>query len=177
MRDVSSRIVAVSAAFIGVAALAVSAYQAYISREQQRASVWPRIEILMSNSPTTFRLTLRNAGIGPALIETAEVRVDGRAQPTWTEVLTALGVPTEHSKGKLSDRVLSPETEQDVFSPSAEAAAAKLFREGGRVDVWVCYCSVYHECYSARRALEAGARMRHEEVDDCALAEGRAFRH
>ena len=176
MRDVSSRIVAVSAAFIGVAALAVSAYQAFISREQQRASVWPRIEILMSNSPTTFRLTLRNAGIGPALIETAEVRVDGRARSTWEDVLTTLGVPTEHSKGKLSDRVLSPETEQDVFSPEAEAAAAKLWESGGRVDVWVCYCSVYHECWSARRALEAGARMQYEERDGCAVAEADLFR-
>src|SRR3569833_993373 len=41
---------AVIASFIGLLALAVSGYTAYVQREQLRAQVWPRLEIDYSSS-------------------------------------------------------------------------------------------------------------------------------
>lgn len=175
MREHSDRIVAVSAGVIGLAALAISAYQAYIMREQQRASVWPRIEILMTNSAPVFKLTLSNPGIGPALIHHALVTVDGQPRRTWGDVLAALGAAGPYGQGKIADRVLSPQQTQEIFAPDLQPAITALNEGGERVEFAICYCSIYDECWIARRLLVGGARLTHVAVDACRIDESRRF--
>src|SRR5262245_5394597 len=57
---------AVIASFIGILALSVSAYTAYVQRRQLRAQVWPHLELKYSTVALTFSAT--NAGTGPARV-------------------------------------------------------------------------------------------------------------
>ena len=54
--------------------MCVSAYTAYMQRQQVRAMVWPILEFDSSNAPIHF--TLANKGVGPAIIRHVIVKVD-----------------------------------------------------------------------------------------------------
>jgi len=56
----ASRYDAGIATLVGLCALCVSAYIAYVQRQQVRASVWPILEFDSSNAPIHF--TLANKG-------------------------------------------------------------------------------------------------------------------
>jgi hypothetical protein len=65
------------APLIAVLAVAVSAYTAYLQRQQVRAQVWPVLEYGTGNEPE-LRLWLANKGVGPALIRHVMVTVDDK---------------------------------------------------------------------------------------------------
>jgi hypothetical protein len=74
----TDRIVSLSAMVVGVGSLAIILYQTKLMREQQRASVMPYLMIaVQSNSEGAF-LTVRNTGIGPAVLGDVRVRYKGR---------------------------------------------------------------------------------------------------
>jgi hypothetical protein len=75
------------ATLVGVSALFVSGYTAYVQRQQVRAAVWPILEYGTSSEPK-IRFTLDNKGGGPAIIRNVIVRVDANSRSTTTEVRT-----------------------------------------------------------------------------------------
>src|SRR3569832_1502017 len=81
---------AVIAALIGLLALCVSGYTAYLQRQQVRAQVWPYLEPGMSGNKR--ELIVFNKGVGPAIVEGVQVFVDGKPQHNWSEVFSALGL-------------------------------------------------------------------------------------
>lgn len=82
--------VALAALIVSVSALAVGIYEASLQRAHDRAEVWPRLEITTWVTPTGVELRLANTGIGPALIRSVVVTVDGKPQRSWDGVLRAL---------------------------------------------------------------------------------------
>jgi hypothetical protein len=90
VRRLLSRVVSASAGIVALSALTVSIYQAMLSREQQRMSVWPYLMQYNSGRDGGYFRVVQNAGLGPALIGWTEVAVDGRPQRTWSAVLRAL---------------------------------------------------------------------------------------
>jgi hypothetical protein len=74
----TDKIVSLSAMAVGVGSLVIILYQTKLMREQQRASALPYLMMaVQSNKDTTF-LTLRNAGIGPAMLDDVRVRYKGQ---------------------------------------------------------------------------------------------------
>src|SRR5205807_9429834 len=69
----ASRYDAVIATFVGLCALCVSGYTAYIQRQQVRAAVWPILQFDSSNAPD-IHFTLANKGVGPAIIRNVIVK-------------------------------------------------------------------------------------------------------
>src|SRR4051794_7489411 len=89
--DRTDRIVAVSAILAALAAVLVAAYEARINREYQRISVWPRIQqsdSFVTDQPYTRNVV--NVGMGPAIVRSVEIRVDGNICRTWPKVIEAL---------------------------------------------------------------------------------------
>src|SRR5437762_14392329 len=82
----ASRYDAVIATFVGLCALCVSGYTAYVQRQQVRAAVWPILEFGSSNAPD-IHFSLANKGVGPAIIRHVIVKVDGRPVRNWKEAL------------------------------------------------------------------------------------------
>lgn len=150
------------ATLVGVSALFVSGYTAYVQRQQVRATVWPILEYNTSNEPA-IRLTLENKGVGPAIIRHVIVTVDGQPVPDWHEALQRLIGPGNHrfSQSTMSSHVLSPGESMDVLVPHDEDNGQLNFQKAGplwnklnegrnRVDVEICYCSTLGECWILR---------------------------
>ena len=180
----NGRYEAAVATFIGVLALVVSAYTAYMQRQQVRAQVLPILQFGTSNAPQ-FDVELDNKGVGPALIKHVVVTVDGEAVPDWSAVLNKLLGPgkrnfTESDVGELilapneTVHMLTPfDPEGKPLTPSSGSDGAK-FNEGRlHIAVEICYCSTLGDCW----LLTSGPRISptREEVRRCPAKSQRTF--
>lgn len=151
---------------VGVPALIVSLSVAYFSFVQaeatdkmQVASVWPRVSYetsnLGENGQDTITMSLINKGVGPATIRGMRVEYDDQEFAGFRELLSACcsSSPEDLSVaiGGINGEVLRP-GERMVFAqlfPQAENIAAYRAFETERLklEVSVCYCSVFEDCW------------------------------
>ena len=143
---------AVIASFIGLLALAVSGYTAYVQRQQLRAQAWPHVELEESNVKLHFIAT--NRGTGPARVTAMRVMMDGAPVRAWSDVQKAAGFTDGETtvSSWLSKAVLSPGQEFPILRPADNEQSRARFREllpGGKhgLSFTVCYCSVLDECW------------------------------
>ena len=148
--DALNRVLTASAGLIAVAALGTAVYSAWLARTQQRASVWPYVT--QENSfPGYYERHLTNAGLGPALVRSFEVRVDGQAARDWAEVLQRLDVVPSWGSISYSDvgrgSVLMPGQSLSILVVRDTAVRARLRARVDRMATIICYCSLYDECW------------------------------
>ena len=135
-------------------------------RAQQRASVWPHIQISESYSEAGFRVTLTNKGVGPALLGKVTLLHDGKS----VENIDALIVETigaenafsydRYSMSDPSNSVVAPGDTINLFSVGWDDSSRQLIRAwNGRIDLATCYCSIQEACWQASLAEDATARV------------------
>jgi hypothetical protein len=163
-------VTAVIAALIGLLALGVSAYTANLQRQQVRAQVWPYL--LVGSDDGNQAIYVYNKGVGPAIVKSAQVFVDGKPQVDWTHVLAALGMPSQgFVQSTINPNVLSPAEEVRIIKIPDEGRW-RSFRDAtvDRVKLDICYCSTLGECwiYSDRNPVgkKSVAQLVYE-VDQC----------
>jgi hypothetical protein len=83
--------------FIAIAALLVSAltagtlvYQTRVIGDQFAATIWPYLDLGTTFDVNGETIEVTNDGVGPALIRSAQLRVDGRAVRAWNDYIRAL---------------------------------------------------------------------------------------
>lgn len=180
MRVLLDRALSASAGVVALSALAVSMYQAYISRQQLRMSAWPYV-VQSNTGADGYTRIVQNVGLGPALVRSMRVEVDGRPVHEWGEFLIAgmrIDSATLVSRLKTSGfwtssvrpgMVLLPGTDTKLAHSSDTTFAESLrrvFTDERRVRVRICYCSLYDDCWiSDSRALEP------QKVRECPTAD------
>jgi hypothetical protein len=158
----ASRYDAVIATLVGLCALCVSGYTAYMQRQQVRAAVWPILEFDTSNQPD-IHFSLANKGVGPAIIRHVVVRVDGQPVRNWHEALEKLLGPGEHrlSESDMHSHVLSAGESMTILTPRdsennplnfdrSNPLWVKMNEARVRLAVEICYCSSLGECWTLR---------------------------
>jgi hypothetical protein len=157
----ASRYDAIIATLVGLCALCVSAYTAYVQRQQVRAAVWPILEFDSGNAPIHFLLA--NKGVGPASIRHVIIKVDDQPVRNWKEALGRILGPGEHlgSESDMSGHVFAAGDSVTVFTPhdpennpinfdKSNPLWVKLNKDRLRVTVEICYCSTLGECWTLR---------------------------
>jgi hypothetical protein len=158
----ASRYDAVIATLVGLCALAVSGYTAYMQRQQVRAAVWPILEFGSANAPA-IHFTLANKGVGPAIIRNVIVKVDDQPVKNWAEALEKILGPGKHpgSESDMSGHVFAAGESMMVFTPDdadynplkfdkSNPFWVKMNKERERVTVEICYSSTLGECWTLR---------------------------
>jgi hypothetical protein len=137
----------VIASLVGLLALVVAGYTAYIQRQQVRAQVWPYL--VSGNNDLAQALTVSNKGVGPALVRSVQVIVDGKPQVDWDHVLVALGMqPHDYIMTTINHGVLSPgEDLQAIRFPDERLWKQFHDATSGRVAIDICFCSTLGECW------------------------------
>ena len=146
---------AIIASLVGFLALLVAGYTAYVERytaniqlKQVQAQVWPWLEAGNNDNESSIELT--NKGVGPAIVRSAQIFVDGKPQLDWQHVLKALdAVPHQYSQSTLDLNVLAPGekvsvvrfTDKDEYARFRAAAVAHLTL------INICYCSTLGDCW------------------------------
>lgn len=161
-------LIALSAVLIAACGLFISLYEASLMRQEQRASVWPRVAIGFTVNDTLVTFIAENAGVGPARVQSAEIRHNDSTRVNWIDLLkrTSSGPLSVSSNLNLvNGRVMSPEKRIEFATfdfreeENAEALAASILESS--TDVRACYCSVYNECWitSLQDALSGVRRL------------------
>jgi hypothetical protein len=153
-------LIAVSALLISTIAALASVYQTRVIREQLSATVWPYLSFDRTFSPQAVTLSLTNYGIGPALVRSASVELNGKQVPSWDEVIAeyARVAHQMNVKGvtRISDAnldgsvVLSAGVTRRLLEVQAAGATMHAVRRvAGGVALTVCYCSLLGQCWQA----------------------------
>jgi hypothetical protein len=160
------------AVIVSALALFVSFYQAKIAEKQAHASVWPYISIDYDindlGDRSGFIWSVQNNGLGPALIQSVIISVDGKPKRTWGEVCDALQIKKAFAvtMSEVNGRVLPPDTNRETEIDAIHVISlpeAKIFNENRkRLSMEVCYCSVYEECWVAHFG-----RQKVDKVERC----------
>lgn len=177
-------LVALSALVLSLCGVFIAIYEASIMRSAQRASVWPYAEVASSITPGRVEIRVGNNGVGPARVVAAAIRYRGRTLGGWRELVLALDsepVGIETYKSMIGGRVLPAGADAEtIFRMVGETEASQVTAELGQaiwdgdLDVEVCYCSVYEECWTTtlqdivRRSRPDAEATSVRPVDSCA---------
>lgn len=148
-------VAAIIASLVGFLALLVAGYTAYIQRytaniqlTQVQAQVWPWL--VAGNNDNENSVEVYNKGVGPAIVRSAQVFVDGKPQSDWQHVLKALdAVPHQYSQSTLNPNVLTPGEKVPVIQFMNKDDYAR-FRAAAVMHLTlinICYCSTLGECW------------------------------
>jgi hypothetical protein len=160
--------IAIAALVVSLSAVVVGLYEAALQRKHDRAEVWPHVEIGTFTTPTGATVSLENTGIGPALIKSVVVTVDGKPARNWSDVI-----------GKLLGREPPPFNNFTAVEHGLRAgdriAMVGLSREGvppafwtsiGRVAISICYSSVFEEYWTVS-TKSLGNDIAWKSVESC----------
>jgi hypothetical protein len=133
-------LVALGALVVSVCAVVVSIYEASLERHHARAAVWPHVELTTNVSPAGVKITVLNSGIGPATLDTVDVRVDGRPAAAWDDVFARVLVrqPESYSVTSIRGRVLRPGDELVVVQMPADIVPPDVMAHLASVGVTIC---------------------------------------
>jgi hypothetical protein len=149
--NTTDRITSLSAIVAAIAAVLVAAYETRLNREYQRISVWPRLQQSNSFVPgEPYLRTVANVGVGPALIRSVQVSVDGVLCRTWPEVIRAMvgkPVPGHIYSSLNAGAVVLPDKPINVLNlpPGEDALKFAEEAQGKRLSIRICYSSLYDE--------------------------------
>ena len=158
-------VLSVVGVFIAVLALYAALTESQAVRQQTAAAVWPFVQLSVEDYDTGdragFMLSVTNSGVGPALVRSVRVVLDGQAMRDWEQVVTQLGGELNEQVGRstLSDRVLSPGVRRDLITVTDQNLARQFqtMIANPENSISYCYCSIFDECWvadSRRQALE-----------------------
>lgn len=175
-------ILSVVGVFIAVLALYAALTESEAIRRQTSAAVWPFVQLSVtdhdSGQDAGFVLSLANTGVGPALVRSVRLVVDGQPMRDWAEVVAHLdGTLDDHvGRNSISSRVLSPGEKLDLVSVTEPALARRfqaLVRDIGTAMSY-CYCSIFDDCWLADSRFQA---LDPEPVEACPNFGDETFRN
>lgn len=166
-------IIAGSALMVSLITAFVSIYSAFIDRAYARASVWPRLEIQRSYTDELgkefFSYFVSNKGTGPAEIKYAKLTYNNQPISKWPDYLILrTGGVAPHIQSHIGFLVLSA-GEKSTPLHVLDAEAAKLLADNDTLQIELCYCSIYNECWLVDRANEP------KQVAQCRIDEKQRF--
>lgn len=146
-------IIAVSALIVSLITAFASIYSAFIDRAYARSSVWPRLEIHRSYdaSKAYFSYGVNNKGTGPAVIKYARLSYNNKVLKSWPDYLQMrTGRAVGHTQSNIGSKVLSAGESIKPMETRDKDAATLLPDEDG-LQIELCYCSIYDECWLVDR--------------------------
>ena len=154
-------LVGVAAILLSCGALVVSIFQARILREQQGATVWPRLAVGTNHLEDNFSVMAGNAGVGPAIVREVEFTVHGRRYPSAYALFThEVGADTVYATPKYFQNVAAG----SVLRPGDDVEMLSLPHNGPLADrmdaltadssyhARILYSDVYGTCWQIDNA-------------------------
>jgi len=142
--------IAVCALLLSAIAATAAVYQTHVIAEENSASVWPYISFEFDSAPKHITLSMLNNGLGPALIRSAQVYLDGKPIDSWSSAFARLS-GNRHVYGAFStisgEAVLRPGDKLQLFDARGPFDQQWLAANQKRIRFTVCYCSLLENCW------------------------------
>ena len=197
MRRHTEAFVSLAALITAVAAVVITMEQTKVMREEAELerrnarisvmpSVWVGTHIGDAEGDAYFKVVLSNKGLGPAVLENFAVTYKGEALQNWDALARRMALDFESPKSFENDTLgssRSPVTPGlmleaggigeplSVHESTDKEGLRLLFRGAVHLDVSLCYCSLYGDCFETRLF------RRPEEVEACEAPENPFISH
>jgi len=160
--------IAVAALIVSLSAVVVGIYEAALQRKHDRAEVWPHLEITTFVMPNGAMLSVENTGIGPAIVRSVVVTLDGKPTHNWNEVLTGLlgHPPAPFSNSTIAESAVRPGVKTTLVGIPLEDRPPDFLKAVARVGISICYSSVFEE-YWMLHDDHVGGRTTWQQVPGC----------
>ena len=158
--------VAVASWITAMLALLISTWQGYVIRQHQRLSVRPtlvyHIEYKRNIDNNSFvGITFSNHGIGPAMIDPFEIKIDGKPVADWGDAIVALGIDNkddwlityiiDESGIALKEGRSRPIFGLLINDKNYSKERQKIIEEAiSRIEINVIYRSIYQEKFNMK---------------------------
>lgn len=159
-----------------MAAVFIAWDQGRVMRAQQHGEVYPVLQIdgffARSDGQLEVGMNVSNNGVGPALVEAVELRVDERTVSDLRSLLQELPETASQSWSSLAGRAMAPGEQVETLSlrwrsdelTGAEEEGIRAFiQQATDWEIRICYCSVFRRCWETSRAGTARA----DRVERC----------
>jgi hypothetical protein len=160
-------LIAICAVITSVVALFIGWDQARLMRSQQRADVWPILQVThqteVNSDTVSYAVEIRNAGVGPALIDSSYIHIPGRAGSASFDDLVTYSVPETFGSPVLATASIEGRVIRQgdflvpisAMWPMTEETAEGLQERvrqfvSGELEpavVFSCFCSIFEECW------------------------------
>lgn len=170
-------LIAICAVLTSAIAVFIAWDQGRVMRAQQHGAVYPVVQVegFVSSSAefASMGIRLSNSGVGPALIERVSLLQDGQPLGSLDGYIGLFPEGYMHSWSSLIGRAIAPGDEvqplradwpRDAVTNEQINAVAL---EWGKLDVEICYCSVFDRCWITRGLGMGRGMMRAERVKRC----------
>jgi hypothetical protein len=159
-------VIAFCALLISTVAAVATVYQTHVIARQFSATVWPYVSFDETTSPWSFELDLRNDGLGPAIVRSVNITLDGKRQASLEALLLTLskGEPQLQPAARAALRagakvqittstpvaglVLPANTQHVTFRVQGAALVPYFHPAFKRVGISLCYCSLTGTCWT-----------------------------
>jgi hypothetical protein len=142
-----------------ISALAATAgwWQTHVIAQQLSAQVWPYVTVSGNFDAGALRLSVDNDGLGPAIVESFVLLVDGKPQRDVIAAMHALVGPIKrgdaHAAVDVSSisagQVLRTNSATVLFRLTNKAVAPQLaIQMSRRLAIRTCYCSIVQNCWT-----------------------------
>ncbi|MEO1436124.1 MAG: hypothetical protein AAFV80_11355 [Bacteroidota bacterium] len=149
----SNTVIAISALVVSLCALIVSVLEVRYMRSQQKATLWPYVQVGLTYNSEGFGIRASNMGTGPAVIDGLEVWKGNRYYAGIDDMINDL-LPEGHQvtysiykTSSFNGTVLPAEQERLIFSVPWNAETRILSQQMMGVQFQVRYCSVLDDCW------------------------------
>lgn len=180
--------------FIAIAALLVSAltaaalvYQTRVIADQYAATIWPYLSVSTTYSPNGEKIEISNDGLGPALIQSAQLSVDGKNVQAWNdyfstllsepEVRTLLAhlvmtrrFPTISSSSIGPSATIRPGDSHTLLTISYPDPLSIHALLEHKLALDFCYCSLNGSCWKLHATPAVQSRSTPQPVSHCATS-------
>ncbi len=152
LKNHSPTITSIASVVIALCAFMLSIIEAKTSREHDKLSVMPSLNVSSHYNDEGTHINIRNVGLGPAVIGKVLIELDGEEISNWRVFAEKNNISFEN--------VIYSNFHPDTFFP-AEPRTIKLFglKPGHtdhdrfrddivkRTNYYICYCSIYKDCW------------------------------
>ena len=170
---------------IAICALLISAvtggavvYQTHIIQSEYAATIWPYLSI-DTNVLNRYhvQVVVTNDGVGPALIRSAQLFIDGRHVSSWLALTSLL---TNEAHGPISfgsssinaSTTIRPGDTHALVDVKIGPRVSPLLLKRHQVGLRFCYCSLNDSCWSLRTVLGSVTGEYPHRVASCPIDAG-----
>lgn len=146
------------ALLMSFSALMVALFEAVAVRAEQKADVWPYLEVSDGFSADGYSITVTNKGVGPARVRSLAMTLRGQSYRDLDSMILATLGPEQafsyelYRTSNIAPGVLSADETTDLFQVPWEDRTRSLSQVwASELEIEVCYCSVYDDCWRATK--------------------------
>ena len=174
-----------TAVVVSICALFISITEARLMKAQQKAMLYPHLDISPSYGANGFDISVKNSGAGIAMVKSVTVQDGDRYFSEWMDVINHY-LPDTHQVGynliyvsDINKKAILPGEEIEVFRVPWNEETRILVDSLYNLKIRIDYCSLLDDCWEITNELdfpEPDRPVNHSTPDRCPDCASRAAR-